>query len=113
MIIYGIKSCDSVRKAVKFFKMNKIEFDFFDYKKEQVDEAHIKRWLEKTTMDRLFNKRGTKYRTLKLKDLDLDDAGRIEWMARENYLIKRPVIEYGDDLLVGFDEEHYREVFGV
>jgi Spx/MgsR family transcriptional regulator len=111
MIIYGIKTCDSVRKAIKFFKTNEIEFEFFDYKKEQVDEAKIKAWLEQTTIDKLFNNRGTKYRTLKLKELNLDDTGKIEWMAKENYLIKRPVIEYDGGLIVAFDEEVYSEIF--
>jgi len=111
MIIYGIKTCDSVRKAIKFFKTNEIEFEFFDYKKEQVDEAKIKAWLEQTTIDKLFNNRGAKYRTLKLKELNLDDTGKIEWMAKENYLIKRPVIAYDEGLIVAFDEEVYSEIF--
>jgi len=111
MIIYGIKTCDSVRKAIKFFKTNEIEFEFFDYKKEQVDEAKIREWLEKTTIDKLFNNRGTKYLTLKLKELNLDDRGKIEWMAKENYLLKRPVIEYEGGLLVAFNEEVYRNIF--
>ena len=111
MTIYGIKTCDSVRKAIKFFKSNKIELEFFDYKKEQVDEAKIKEWLEQTTIDKLFNNRGTKYRTLKLKELNLDEAGKIDWMAKENYLIKRPVIEYDGGLVVAFDEEVYKKSF--
>ena len=111
MTIYGIKTCDSVRKAIKFFKANEMKFEFFDYKKEQVDEAKIKEWLEQTTIDKLFNNRGTKYRTLKLKELNLDEAGKIEWMAKENYLIKRPVIEHDTGLVVAFDEEGYREIF--
>jgi len=111
MTIYGIKTCDSVRKAIKFLKSNKIEFEFFDYKKEQVDEAKIKEWLEQTTIDKLFNNRGTKYRTLKLKELNLDEAGKIDWMAKENYLIKRPVIEYDGGLVVAFDEEVYKKSF--
>ncbi|MCK5854951.1 MAG: Spx/MgsR family RNA polymerase-binding regulatory protein [Sulfurovaceae bacterium] len=111
MKIYGIKTCDSVRKAIKFFKENEIEFEFFDYKKEQMNEAKIKEWLEYTTIDKLFNSRGTKYRTLKLKELNLDDAGKIEWMVKENYLIKRPVIEHEGGLVVAFDEELYGKSF--
>ncbi len=111
MTIYGIKTCDSVRKAINFFKANDIAFEFFDYKKEQVDEAKIKEWLEKTTIDKLFNNRGTKYRTLKLKELNLDNRGKIEWMAKENYLLKRPVIEYEGGLVVAFNEEVYRKIF--
>ncbi|NOZ91021.1 MAG: Spx/MgsR family RNA polymerase-binding regulatory protein [Epsilonproteobacteria bacterium] len=111
MTVYGIKTCGSVRKALKFFKEHNIEYDFVDFKKEQVDEAKIREWLKKTTIEKLFNNRGTKYRTLKLKDLNLDEEGKIEWLAKENMLIKRPVIEYNDKLIVGFDEELYRDVF--
>ncbi len=111
IVIYGIKTCDTVRKALKFMKNNQLEYRFFDYKKEQVDLYKIHQWLEKSSIDKLFNNRGTKYRTLKLKDLNLDEEGKAEWMAKENYLIKRPVIEYENQLIVGFDEEVYAEIF--
>ena len=92
MTVYGIKNCNSVRKALKFFKDNKIEFDFVDFKKEQVTKEKIKQWAAKVSVDKLFNNRGATYRTLKLKELNLDDAGKIEWLAKENMLTKRPVI---------------------
>jgi len=111
MTLYGIKTCDSVRKALRFIKSHELAFDFVDYKKEQVGEAKIRQWLEKTTIEKLFNNRGTKYRTLKLKELNLDEEGKIAWMAKENYLIKRPVIEYNDQVIVGFDEGSYAEIF--
>ena len=111
MVVYGIKTCGSVRKALKFFKENEIEYEFFDFKKEQVDETKIREWLTKSDIKRLFNNRGTKYRTLKLKDLNLDDEGKALWLAKENMLIKRPVIEYNGELIVAFDETLYKEVF--
>ena len=55
--------------------------------------------------------KGKKYRDLKLKELNLDDEAKIEWLAKENYLIKRPVIEFDGKVLVGFDEERYKELF--
>jgi len=112
MTIYGIKTCSTVGKAKKFMKNNDIEFDFVDYKVESVGEEKIREWLKQIDMKVLFNTRGTKYRDLKLKELDLDDEGKIEWMAKENYLLKRPVIEYGDGkVYVAYDEEVYREIF--
>ena len=112
MTIYGIKTCSTVGKARKFMKENKIEFDFVDYKVESVDETKIRSWLEHIEMKVLFNTRGTKYRDLKLKELNLDDDQKIEWMAKENYLLKRPVIEYGEDKVhVAYDEEVYKETF--
>ena len=98
MTIYGIKTCSTVGKARKFMKDNDIAFDFVDYKVESVDETKIREWL--------------KHRDLKLKELDLDDEGKIAWMAKENYLLKRPVIEYGDGKVhVAYDEEVYKKTF--
>ena len=112
MTIYGIKTCSTVGKARKFMKQNDIEFDFVDYKVESVDETKIREWLTQIDISILFNNRGKKYRDLGLKELNLDDEGKIEWMARENYLLKRPVIEYGDGkILVAYDEAVYREIF--
>jgi len=110
LIVYGIKSCGSVRKAVKILKEKDIEYSFFDFKKESVNEAKIREWLEKTTVDKLFNNRGTKYRTLKLKELNLDKEGKIEWLAKENMLIKRPVIENGEELIIGFNEDLIKDL---
>ena len=105
MTIYGIKTCSSVGKARKFMKENGIEFDFVDYKVESVGEDKIREWLKQIDIKTLFNTRGTKYRDLKLKELNLDDEGKIKWMAKENYLIKRPVIEYGEGkILVGYSQ---------
>jgi len=61
-------------------------------------------------MKQLFNTRGTTYRTLKLKELDLNEEQKLQWLAKENMLIKRPVIEYNSDkILVAFDENIYKE----
>lgn len=112
MTIYGIKTCSTVGKARKWMREREIEFEFVDYKVTSVDEGKIKEWLKQVDINLLFNSRGKKYRDLGLKELNLDDKGRIEWMAKENYLLKRPVIEYGDgEVLVGYDEQKYAEIF--
>jgi arsenate reductase len=109
--VYGIKTCGSVRNAIKFLNDAGKEHEFIDLKKENISKDQILKWLEKTDLKTLFNSRGTKYRTLGLKELNLDDEGKIEWLEKENLLIKRPVIENGDQLIVGFDEELYKESF--
>lgn len=112
MKIYGIKTCGSVRKAIKFMNDNNIEFDFVDLKKEKVECDKIGSWLKKVSIDTLFNNKGTKYRTLGLKEFNLDDTGKKQWLCDENMLLKRPVIEYGnDEVMVAFDEEVYKETF--
>jgi len=112
MTIYGIKTCSTVGKARKFMKENGIEFEFVDYKVESVGEEKIREWLKQLDINVLFNNRGTKYRDLKLKELNLDDEAKIKWMAKENYFIKRPVIEYEDGKVhVTYNEDEYRELF--
>ena len=109
--MYGIPTCGSIKKAKKFFNDNNIEFEFIDLKKTPVRCDKINEWLKQVDIKTLFNSRGTKYRTLKLKELNLDDDGKIEWLCKENLLIKRPVIEYNDKVIVAFDEEKYKELF--
>jgi len=109
--VYGIKTCGSVKKALKLLDECGVEYRFVDFKKEPVGWEKIESWLQKVSIDRLFNTRGTKYRQLGLKDLGLDGEGKKEWLCKENLLIKRPVIELEDgEVLVGFDEERYREL---
>ncbi len=112
MKVYGIKTCGSVKKALKFFNDNGIAYEFIDLKKEPVGCDKIDAWLQKADMDTLFNKRGTKYRTLKLKELNLDNVEKREWLCKENLLIKRPVVELNNGgVVVAFDEERYGELF--
>ena len=109
--VYGIKTWDSVRKALRFFKDNNLEVEFFDTKKETPASASIKSWIEKTDIDLVFNQKGTKYRSLGLKELNLDSNGKFEWLVKEPMLLKRPIVEFNDKVIVGFKEEHYKETF--
>jgi len=112
MTIYGIKTCSTVGKARKFMKEHGINFDFVDYKVESVGEEKIREWLKQVDINVLFNNKGKKYRDLGLKELKLDDEGKITWMAKENYLLKRPVIEYGEGKVhVGYNEDEYTKIF--
>ena len=107
--IYGIKNCDSVRKALKYLKNHGLDFEFIDFRETPVSETEISQWLEKSDIKTLFNTRGTTYRTLKLKELNLDDEGKKTWLAKENMLIKRPVITLDNDVIVGYNESLYNE----
>lgn len=109
--VYGIKTCGSVRNALKFFKDHNIEVDFFDFKQNSPTASQIKDWTKKVDINILFNSKGTKYKTLNLKELNLDDNGKYEWLCKEPMLFKRPVIEYGDKLVVAWDEEEYKKIF--
>jgi Spx/MgsR family transcriptional regulator len=111
MKIYGIKTCGSVKKALKYFNDRGIEYEFIDFKKTPPTLAQIQKWADTVGLKLLLNTKGTKYRTLKLKDMNLTDEQKIEWMYKEPLLIKRPVIEFEDKVIVAFDEALYDEVF--
>ena len=109
--IYGIKTCGSVKKAFAFFKDHNIDYEFVDFKKDQQDNAKIAQWVKLAGIDVVLNKKGTSYRTAGLSKLELTDEQKIEYMSQTNLLIKRPVIEYKNELIVGFDEERYTNTF--
>ncbi len=112
MKIYGIKNCDSVKKAINFFRSGNIDFETVDFKESPVGCDTIDRWLEQIPIERLFNTRSTTYRKLELKKSNLDSAAKREWLCKENMLIKRPVIECDDGrIIAGYDEDLYKELF--
>lgn len=109
--VYGIKNCDSVKKALSFFKKHNIDYELYDFKTKNLPCQKIDNWLEKTALKELFNSRSTTFRSLNLKALNLDETGQKEWLCKENLLIKRPVVEFEDKVIVGFNEENYTRSF--
>jgi len=109
--LYGIKNCDSVKKAIKFLKAHDISYELIDFKATPVDCATVNPWLKHVEMKKLFNTRGTTYRTLKLKELNLDEAQQLEWLCKENLLIKRPVLDFNGQITVAFDQAIYETLF--
>ncbi len=105
MKLYGITTCDTVRKARKALEEHGIDYTFVDMRKTPVECETIDRWLAHVPIETLFNKRSTTYRKLGLKEMNLDATGMREWLCRENTLIKRPVMEMeGGEVIVGYDE---------
>jgi len=109
--VYGIKNCDSVKKALSFFKNHNLEYELHDFKTQAVSCERIDSWLSHVEMKVLLNTRGATYRTLKLKELNLDDSSKKQYLCEHNMLIKRPVVEYNNQLFVGFNLEEYEGVF--
>ncbi|RRS30111.1 MAG: arsenate reductase [Epsilonproteobacteria bacterium (ex Lamellibrachia satsuma)] len=105
--IYGIKNCGSVRKAFKYLKSHEMPYEFVDFRETPVGKTEIDKWLDFTDIQTLFNTRGTTYRTLKLKDLHLNDEEKKRWLTKENRLIKRPVIVFDNGVIVGYNESEY------
>lgn len=110
--VYGIKTCGSVQKALKYFKEKSIDVEFCDFRATPVDQQTINQWLEKIPLALLLNTKGTKYKTLGLSSMNLDDEGKKRWLADENLLLKRPVITSNDvAVMVGFDQDKYDQIF--
>lgn len=109
--IYGIKNCDSVKKALTYLKERSIEFTFVDFKTTPVDEKKINEWKQKSSLSILLNTKGTTYKKHNLKELNLNDQEKVEWMAKENLLIKRPVIECNTSIIIGFNLTQYEGIF--
>jgi len=109
--VYGIKNCDSVKKALKFFKEHDLAYTLHDFKEQAVSCETVSSWLTQVDMKTLFNARSTTYRNLKLKELNLSQEAQKEWLCKENLLIKRPVVRYNNKTIVGFNEENYQGVF--
>lgn len=102
--IYGIPNCDTVKKARAWLNARGVEHIFIDYKKRGANPADLDRWADQVGWETLLNRRGTTFR--KLDDAsraDLDRFRAIALMAAHPSLIKRPVAERGNTLLVGFD----------
>jgi len=110
--VYGIPNCDTVKKARKWLDANGVEYLFHDYKKAGVDQAKLESWVGEKGWEILLNKRGTTFRKLDDADkADIDSNKAVTLMAQHNSMIKRPVVEHPNGLLVGFKEDQWLEVF--
>jgi arsenate reductase (glutaredoxin) len=101
---YGIPNCDTVKKARAWLEAKGIEYAFHNYKKEGADAVKLSAWSDVVGWETLLNRRGTTFRALSDRDkADIDRAKAIRLMETSPSLIKRPVVEHPDGLLVGFD----------
>jgi Spx/MgsR family transcriptional regulator len=110
--IYGIKNCDTMKKARAWLDANGVAYVFHDYKAEGVDPARLAHWVETAGWETVLNRAGTTFR--KLPDaakVDLDAAKAMVLMIEQPSMIKRPVLEYPGGLLIGFAPERYARAF--
>jgi arsenate reductase len=110
--LYGIVNCDSVKKARTWLAEAGREVRFHDFKKEPPSRALLEQWLGQLPWDELVNRRGTTWRQLPEDQRPTGKAAAIGAMLERPTLIKRPVVCFGDKLLVGFDADLYQQTFG-
>lgn len=111
--IYGIKNCDTMKKARAWLDANGVAYAFHDYKSEGIDRKRLQAWAGAVGWETLLNRAGTTFR--KLADSDkqgLTQEKAIALMLEQPSMIKRPVLDTGGALLVGFKPEIYKAEFG-
>jgi arsenate reductase len=110
LTLYGIKNCDTVKKARAWLEAHKVAYDFHDYKTAGIDKARLQTWVDETGWEVLLNRAGTTFR--KLSDADkanLTQAKAVKLMLDQPSMIKRPVVEGAGKLIVGFKPELFEK----
>ena len=111
--LYGIKACDTMKKARTWLDQQDLGYDFHDYKSAGIDRARLQAWCEEHGWQTLLNRAGTTFRKLDdAQKADLDQAKAIELMLAQPSMIKRTVLDLGDRTLVGFKPELYAAALG-
>ncbi len=108
--IFGIKNCDTMKKAMNWLTENGVAYEFIDYKKAGVAEANLPDWTTRAGWEKLLNTRGLMWKKLSDEERTaVDEKKALKLMAQYPALIKRPVLDTGTQLLVGFSPESYTE----
>ena len=108
--VYGIKNCDTVKKAIKWLETNNIAYQFHDLRQDGITKADLLQWTKSVDWELLLNKRSTTWRQLADKDKTGVDANKaVNLMLANPTLIKRPVTITGTTTLVGFKEADYKK----
>ncbi|MCB5176825.1 ArsC family reductase [Microvirga lenta] len=108
--LYGIKNCDTVKKARAWLDANGVPYAFHDYKAQGIDRARLESWVRSLGWETLLNRAGTTFR--KLPDADktgLDEGRALALMLDQPSMIKRPVLDLDGRLIVGFKAEQYEQ----
>ena len=108
IVIYGIKTCDTVTKARKWLDGRGVAYAFHDYRADGIDRSRLENWVKAVGWEKLLNRSSTTFRDLPdASKQNLDQAKAIRLMLAQPTMIKRPVLDKDGDLLVGFKPEAY------
>ena len=113
LTVYGIPNCDTVKKTLVWLKDNGIAYHFHDYKKEGISAEKLEEWLTQVPWEKLLNKASTTFKELspEAKSAIVDKQSAMQLMLEKNSAIKRPVVEDGKVLAVGFKPDQYKDIF--
>jgi arsenate reductase len=111
--IYGIKNCDTMRKAFSWFDARRQSYTFIDFKKSPPSRQLLEEWLGRASWQQLINSKGSTWRKLPESDkLGLNSESACQLMLAHPSLIKRPILESGKAFVIGFDQAAYLSIFG-
>ena len=109
--MYGIRNCDTIKKARAWLEQHGVEYEFHDYKASGIESARLQRWSSEVGWEALLNRAGTTYRKLPdFQKADLHEKKALALMAAQPSIIKRPVLELRGRLVVGFKPELYSSI---
>jgi arsenate reductase len=110
--VYGIKNCDTMKKARAWLDSHDVAYTFHDYKVSGIDRATLESWAKKVGWETLLNRSGTTFRKLPDADKqDLTEKKAVALMIAQPSMIKRPVVEIGTQILVAFTPATYTDAF--
>ena len=113
IVIYGIKNCDTMKKARAWLDRRGVEYAFHDYKTQGIERRKLEAWAKEAGWETLLNRAGTTFRKLPEKEREgITEKKAIALMLAQPSMIRRPVLEAGSRLLVGFKPEIYEKAFG-
>ena len=107
--VYGISNCDIIKKTLDWYKKKNIPVGFHDYKKEGIDKEKLVQWSREVGWESLLNKKSTTWRSLpaEIQEKITDETTAVALMVEYNSIIKRPVVEMNNKLIVGFNEMNF------
>lgn len=110
--IFGIRNCDTMKRAFAWLDERGVEYEFHDYKKRGISVAQLGEWSARVGWQALLNTRGTTWRSLaSAQQGNLTEQGALTLMSSNPSLIKRPVLVAGTAILVGYDIDAYSSLF--
>ncbi len=113
IVIYGIKNCDTMKKARAWLDGHKVVHRFHDYKADGVEKSRLEHWVSQLGWEALLNRAGTTFRKLPEADRSgLTEKKAIALMLAQPSMIKRPVLEKGGKITAGFRPEQYEKLLG-
>jgi Spx/MgsR family transcriptional regulator len=113
-LVYGIKNCNTVKKALDFLNSKSVDYQFYDYKKSGISLEKLQNWAQQIGYEKLLNKNGTTWKQIdeSLKNQIIDQESTLSFLVTKTSAIKRPIVELdGKIVAIGFNEEIYLNQF--